>query len=57
MDARQWTGDDERDALTQPDGHCAWCGAGDDEACDWECDCPHCLEKRRRARLEPKDAA
>jgi len=51
MDAPWWNGDppdDDPEGEHQPDGSCEWCGAREDELCDWECDCPACRRKHER---------
>ena len=55
MDARYWSGDDNRDALTQHDEpDCEDCGVRPDEACASWCKCLYCLQVRDRAVREPQ---
>ena len=52
MNAPYYTGDDERDALTEPDPlPCESCGAAHDEACVPECGCKYCRMKTEQAEL------
>lgn len=55
MDAKYWSGDDDRDTL-DPDydePRCESCGVTPDQPCEPECGCAHC----RRRDLDAKDAA
>lgn len=56
MDARSFTGEDEREFGIDPDEeNCESCGAGPLDDCQWECDCEAC--EARRDSDYPKDAA
>jgi predicted PolB exonuclease-like 3'-5' exonuclease len=52
MDAKYYSGSDERDFAPEPDD-CPVCGAGEDEPCTPECDCAHCLRERELAESSP----
>ena len=62
MDAKYYTGDDDRDSLTETEeGYdCLYCEAGPDEPCLVDCACRYCIAARARiaaSLLTPKDAA
>lgn len=57
MDAKQWTGDDNRDELTHDTelDSCTDCGAVFNEPCQPDCLCSYCIGKRARGRaVEPE---
>ena len=50
MDAKHWSGDDDRDSLA-PDydrDTCQDCGAAADQPCVPECPCAYCVDRRAR---------
>lgn len=47
MEARAWTGDDDRD-FGIADETCGECGAGPLDDCDPRCVCDHCIAHRER---------
>ena len=63
MDAKSWTGDDDRELDPEESAPCVDCGAAYDEPCDERCYCDHCMGKRARQAalwamdVVPDDAA
>lgn len=47
MEARAWTGDDDREFGPTPEDEACWCcGVGPMEDCLFECFCGHCMKSR-----------
>lgn len=47
MDARAWTGSDDRPELApDPIERCPWCGSDVDDDCDPNCCCDSCMALR-----------